>query len=85
MRKTFRLAVLAMSLVQAMSGSSLAQALDAVANAQAASERQDYVEMLRWYRMGTAQGNAEAQYHLAAEYDLGFRVGEDAAEALSLV
>jgi uncharacterized protein len=42
----------------------------------------DYVEAVKWFRLGADQGNAEAQYVLANIYEFGQGVTQDYKEAV---
>lgn len=42
---------------------------------------QDYVEMVRWYRLAAEQGHADALYGLGRSYDNGDGVPQDYVEA----
>jgi len=42
---------------------------------------EDHVEAARWYRKAARQGNLQAEFNLAALYDIGQGVPLDHAEA----
>jgi TPR repeat protein len=51
-------------------------------NGEAANQRGDYAEVVKWYQLVAAQGLAKAQSILGAMYDTGRGVAQDYGEAV---
>jgi S1-C subfamily serine protease len=70
----------------ALSASGLAQVspdiAKALSQAQAAYDRADYGEAVRWFRVAADQGNPWAQWNLGEAYEDGRGVPQDMAEAV---
>jgi TPR repeat protein len=60
----------------------LAMAIDAFNQGQAAHNRQDYAEAMRWYRKAADQGYDLAQVHTGGLYENGLGVARDYTEAI---
>jgi TPR repeat protein len=53
-----------------------------VRNGNAARDRKDYAEAMRWYRLAADQGNATAQNNIGWLYDNGWGLKQDYIEAM---
>jgi TPR repeat protein len=83
---TFRRLLLVSAGAVALSAAGLAQVgadlQKTLSQADAAYERADYAEAVRWYRLAADQGYAYAEYNLGWMYDKGEGVPQNDAEAV---